>query len=78
MEIISSVNDCEEKEYGLVINQEELEVLKFILGSFSDEKEIKIGLPKRITYDMYMKLAPLSDKSVSYNAFKLILMEDLL
>lgn len=78
MEVISSVNDGEEKEYGLVINQEELEVLKFILGSFSDEKEIKIGLPKRITYDMYMKLAPLSDKYVSYKAFKLIMVEDLL
>jgi hypothetical protein len=56
MEIITSVNDGEETEYGLIINQEELDVLVHLVGSLTKNLEKEIGYRQRITFEIYKAL----------------------
>ena len=67
MEVITSVNDGEETEYGLIINQEELDVLVNLTGSLTRNLEKEIGYKPNITFEMYKALVQFETESVQRN-----------
>lgn len=69
MEVITSINDGKDTEYGLVINQEELDVLTHFLGKFSMWKEKEIGYKEHSTYHMYIILSKFETETVQ-NTFR--------
>ena len=64
MEVITSVNDGKETEYGLILNQSELDTLVHLLGSMTRNLEREIGYLPDITRDMYKALRAYENEEI--------------